>query len=270
MTAGDDSTAKRASAAFAELTDIVHRLRAPGGCPWDREQTAASLKPYVIEEAYEVVEAIDGGRPAELREELGDLLLQVALQSEIAAEQGAFDVEDVVRGISRKLIGRHPHVFGEVAVDGAREVLVNWEKIKQAEKRERGLFDGLPSSLPGLLKAARMGEKAGRVGFDWAGPGPVRDKVAEELAELDEAVAAGDPREIGHELGDLLFAVAQWARHLGQAPEEALREGCRRFRERFERMERALRGQGVALDELDPAGMERAWRAAKAGPGDAP
>jgi MazG family protein len=264
VTDHDDSAPDRASAALAELVGIVHRLRAPGGCPWDREQTAASLKPYVIEEAFEVVDAIDGGRPADLREELGDLLLQVLLQAEIAAEQGLFTLEDVARGLSRKLVGRHPHVFGEVAVRGARDVLVNWEKIKQSEKRERGLFDGLPSALPGLQKAARMGEKAGRVGFDWADAAAVRDKVAEELGELDEAAAGDDPRAIEHELGDLLFAVAQWARHLGQRPEEALRSGCARFRARFERMGRDVEASGRRLDGLDPDQLEQAWQQAKA------
>jgi MazG family protein len=253
-----------ASRALIELAGIVYRLRAPGGCPWDREQTAATLKPYVIEEAFEVVDAIDGGRPAELCEELGDLLLQVLLQAEIAAEQGLFTLEEVFAGLAGKLVGRHPHVFGEVEVTGTRDVLVNWEKIKQGEKRERGLFDGLPSALPGLLKAARMGEKAGRVGFDWRAAAEVRDKVTEELAELDEAVAASDPEAIRHELGDLLFAVAQWARHLGQPPEEALRSGCDRFRRRFERMSRDLAAAGRRLDELDPDGLERAWQEAKA------
>ncbi|HUT76595.1 MAG TPA: MazG family protein, partial [Polyangia bacterium] len=188
----------------------------------------------------------------------------VLLQSEIAGEQGLFTIAEVIRGLARKLVGRHPHVFGEVEVRGAREVLVNWERIKQGEKRERGLFDGLPSALPGLQKAARMGEKAGRVGFDWPDAGAVRAKVAEELAELDEAVAAGDPGPIEHELGDLLFAVAQWARHLGQPPEEALRSGCERFRRRFERMGRDLAASDRRLDDLDPGRLEQAWQEAKA------
>jgi MazG family protein len=259
-----DDPRKDAGSALAELAGIVHRLRAPGGCPWDREQTAATLKPYVIEEAFEVVDAIDGGRPAELCEELGDLLLQVLLQAEIAEEQGLFTLEDVFRGLAGKLMGRHPHVFGEVEVSGTRDVLVNWERIKQQEKRSRGLFDGLPSALPGLLKAARMGEKAGRVGFDWRDAAEVRGKVAEELGELDEAVAGGDPRAVEHEIGDLLFAVAQWARHLGQLPEEALRSGCERFRRRFECMTHDVEASGRRLDGLSADELEQAWQAAKA------
>lgn len=258
-----DNGSSAGGATFAELVRIISRLRAPGGCPWDRRQTAATLKPFVIEEAYEVIDAIDGGDPEDLCEELGDLLLQVVLQAEIASEEQSFTIEDVVRGISGKLVGRHPHVFAGKEVAGTRDVLVNWERIKLEEKRSRGLFDGLPSHLPGLLKAARMGEKAGRVGFDWNDEGQVRAKVVEELAELDEAVAAGDQRAIDHELGDLLFALAQWARHLGVHPEESLRGGCDRFRRRFERMNDALLEHGRAMEDLDAEQMEVAWREAK-------
>lgn len=248
---------------FAELVEIIRRLRAPGGCPWDREQTPESLKPYVIEEAYEVVDAIDGGRADELCEELGDLLLQIVLQAQIAAERGRFDIGDVVRGLSAKMVGRHPHVFGDAKVDGAGDVLVNWERIKKREKADRGLFDGLPSHLPGLLKAARMGEKAGRVGFDWPDAAAVREKVAEELGELDEAAAGGEAAAVRHELGDLLFAVAQWGRHLGEAPEEAMRAACRRFAGRFEAMARDLGERGRDLEALDADELEAAWRRAK-------
>ena len=266
VTERDDSAPGGVGLVFAGLVRIVHRLRAPGGCPWDRQQTAATLKPFVIEEAYEVVDAIDGGRPADLCEELGDLLLQVMLQAEIASERDSFTIEDVIRGISGKLVERHPHVFGDVEVEGAGEVLANWERIKRKEKKSRGLFDGLPAQLPGLLKAARMGEKAGRVGFDWPDPAQVRAKVAEELSELDEAVTAGDVSAMDHELGDLLFAVAQWARHLGLHPEECLRAGCERFRRRFEVMSRALADRGLDCEDLDPEQLEGAWQEAKAAP----
>jgi tetrapyrrole methylase family protein / MazG family protein len=258
-----DSPRDRIASALVGAAEIVRRLRAPGGCPWDREQTPSSLKPFVVEEAYEVLDAIDGGNPDELREELGDLLLQILLQAEIARERGAFDVADVAEGLSRKLVHRHPHVFGDVAVEGSDQVLVNWEKIKKKEKANRGLFDGLPASLPALLRAARMGEKAGRVGFDWPSAQGVRAKIDEELAEADEAARAGVPADLEHELGDVLFAVAQWARHLGCQPEEALRGCCARFSRRFAGMERILADRGKAMTECTLDEMEAAWQEAK-------
>jgi len=256
-------TEEKAARAFARLTGIIERLRSPGGCPWDREQTHESLKPFVVEETYEVVDAIDDGRPEPLREELGDLLLQIMLHSRIAQEEGEYDIADVVDGLSAKLVTRHPHVFGEVEVDGSDEVLVNWEIIKKKEKAGRGLFEGIPSMLPGLLKAARMGEKAGRVGFDWPDTGAVREKVAEELGELDEAVASGSAAEIEHELGDLLFAVAQWGRHLGQFPEEAVRAACARFESRFAVVERLIGERGKKMEDCGIEELEAAWQEAK-------
>jgi len=264
VTGNSDNAARpSAEAAFAELVEIVRRLRAPGGCPWDREQTHDTLKPFLVEEAYELLEAIDRRRDDELREELGDVLLQIMLHAQIGAEEGAFDVAEVVAGLCRKLVGRHPHVFGETAVSGSGEVLVNWEKIKKGEKEGRGLFDGLPASLPALQKAARMGEKAGRVGFDWPDAAGVRAKIAEELREIDDAVAAGDRGAVERELGDLLFAAAQWARHLGQQPEEALRKGCSRFASRFAAMETLVGGEGRTLNELKPDELEAAWQEVK-------
>jgi tetrapyrrole methylase family protein/MazG family protein len=259
----DNAANRRAVTAFAELVDIVRRLRAPGGCPWDREQTHDTLKPFLIEEAHELLDAIDRRRDDELCEELGDVLLQIMLHAQIGAEEGAFDVAVVIAGLSGKLVGRHPHVFGETAVSGASEVLVNWEKIKKREKAGRGLFDGLPPSLPALQKATRMGEKAGRVGFDWPDAASVRAKVAEELREVDEAVASGDAEAVEHEIGDLLFAMAQWARHLGLAPEEALRKGCSAFASRFAAMEAKIRESGRELSELRPDALEAAWQEAK-------
>ncbi|MCP4675211.1 MAG: nucleoside triphosphate pyrophosphohydrolase [Deltaproteobacteria bacterium] len=249
--------------AFLELVDIIHRLRAPGGCPWDREQTAESLKPFVIEETYEVIDAIDQGQPGEICEELGDLLLQIVLQAEIAAEQGRFTIEDVVRGISLKLVNRHPHVFGETSVKNTREVLANWEQIKKKEKAGRGLFEGIPKQLPALQRAARTGEKAARVGFDWPDVDGVHDKVKEELAELEEAVASGDSDAVESELGDLLFSVAQWARHLGHHPEEALRSCCARFVRRFGVMEQGLSEAGLSFEDADIEALEQFWRRAK-------
>jgi tetrapyrrole methylase family protein/MazG family protein len=263
VTAKPDRETSRPADAFAELVEIVRRLRAPGGCPWDREQTHETLKPFLVEETYELLDAIDRRRDDDMREELGDVLLQIMLHAQIGAEDGAFDVADVVAGLSRKLVGRHPHVFGDAAVSGAGEVLVNWEKIKQTEKADRGLFDGLPASLPALQKAARMGEKAGRVGFDWPDAAGVRAKVGEELREVDEAIASGDAAAVGRELGDLLFSVAQWARHLGHQPEEVLRAGSGRFASRFAAMQGAVRGSGRELCDLDPASLEAAWQEAK-------
>jgi len=260
---GESGSDRRAEAAFAELAEIVRRLRAPGGCPWDREQTHDTLKPFLIEEAYELLDAIDRGQGDAVCEELGDVLLQIMLHAQIGAEEGAFDVADVISGLSRKLVTRHPHVFGDTAVSGSGEVLVNWEKIKKREKADRGLFDGLPASLPALQKAARMGEKAGRVGFDWPDAAGVRAKVAEELCEVDEAAATGDAEAVERELGDLLFATAQWARHLGAQPEEALRKGCGAFAARFARMEASVRASGRELSALDPGALEEAWQGAK-------
>jgi MazG family protein len=260
---GENESGRRVEAAFAELAEIVRRLRAPGGCPWDREQTHDTLKPFLIEEAYELLDAIDRRQDDAQCEELGDVLLQIMLHAQIGAEEGVFDVADVVSGLCRKLVTRHPHVFGEAIVSGSGEVLVNWEKIKKREKADRGLFDGLPSSLPALQKAARMGEKAGRVGFDWPDPAGVRAKVAEELREVDEAVASGDTAAVERELGDLLFATAQWARHLGVQPEEALRRGCGAFAARFARMEASVRRDGRELSDLAPDALEEAWQGAK-------
>jgi tetrapyrrole methylase family protein/MazG family protein len=248
---------------FIQLLEIIHRLRAPGGCPWDRKQTPESLKAYIVEDSYEVRDAIDNGQPDDICEELGDLLLQVLLQSEIAAEKGQFTIVDVIEGLSAKLVYRHPHVFGDTQVDGADEVLTNWEKLKKEEKGRKRLFDGLPRELPGLLRAARTGEKAARVGFDWPGPDEVRKKVMEELGELDEAIAADDQEARQSELGDLLFAVAQWARHLGVQPEESLRAGCRRFEDRFYKMEHVATGNGQEIKDLDLDAMEQIWQQVK-------
>jgi MazG family protein len=256
---------ERIAEAFGELCEIVHRLRAPGGCPWDREQTPASLKPYIIEEAYEVLDAIDTGHAEPLCEELGDLLLQVVLQSEIADEAQSFDIADVSMAISRKLVSRHPHVFGDTEAKSAADVLTNWEKIKRGESAgSRGLFDGLPKGLPALQQAARMGEKAGRLGFDWPTVAGVREKVDEELREFEEAVVAGDRDAMTHELGDLLFSISQWARHLGLQPEESLRAGCDRFKQRFSHMQSLAAAQREnGLDGLSIDEMEVYWQRAK-------
>lgn len=255
--------------ALERLVDIMARLRTPGsGCPWDLEQDLASLRPYLIEEAYEVLEAMDDGDVAEHRKELGDLLLQIVFQARIREEEGHFAFADVADAISDKLTYRHPHVFGDQQVSGAEEVLQNWAKLKEAERRAEGkvdpsALDGVPRALPALVRSERLGEKASRVGFDWPDASSVRAKVLEELAEVDEAVQSGDRARIAEELGDLMFATAQWARRLDVHPEDALREASTKFDRRFRRMEALARARGENLDDLDDAALDALWNEAK-------
>lgn len=228
---------------YPHLIAIMQRLLAPGGCPWDQEQTYASLRKYVLEEACEVIDAIDSGKPAALKDELGDLLLQVAFLGELARRDGNFGPDDVVRAIVEKLVRRHPHVFGEVSVSGSDEVLTNWDKIKLEEYGDRGVLAGLPQSFPALARAQRISDKVSRVGFDWPDARGSRDKVSEELAELDEAVAGGDPERIESELGDTLFALVNFARHQGVNAEQALRKTADRFSARFAHVEGRVKEQ---------------------------
>jgi tetrapyrrole methylase family protein/MazG family protein len=257
----------RASQAIERLLAIMHRLRAPGGCPWDREQTLASLRPYVLEETYEVLEAIDAGDVAGHREELGDLLLQIVFQAELRQEDGAFEFADVADAISDKLVSRHPHVFGDSDVKDADGVLRQWAALKREEKRKKGggrsVLEGVPRELPALARADRLTEKASRVGFDWPDAAGARAKVAEELGELDAAIAAGDRAEIEHELGDTLFALANLARKLGVAPEEALRATVGRFTARFTYVEERLEARGVPHGGATLAEMDLLWDEAK-------
>lgn len=246
-----------------QLVEIMQRLLAPDGCPWDREQTLESLRPYVVEEAHEVVDAIDRGAPEELREELGDLLLQIVFQAELARAQGWFGPDDVVRAICEKLVRRHPHVFGDQKVSGTAEVLANWEQIKAEEKAGRGVLDGVPKALPALLRAARVGEKAARVGFDWPDLSGARAKVDEELAELDAAMRADDRERVEHELGDVLFALVSVARKLDVDPEAALRGTLDRFGQRVRWVETHVKEQGQDLAGVDAAALDRLWQAAK-------
>jgi len=250
---------------LSRLVEIMDRLLAPGGCPWDREQTLATLVPYLVEETYEVVDALADGDPADHREELGDLLLQIVFQSELRFAEGQFGIDDVQRGIVEKLVRRHPHVFGEVEVSGSDEVLSNWDKIKKQEYGDRGVLAGLPASFPALARAQRMSEKVSKVGFDWPDARGSRDKVSEELGELDEAVAGGDPERIESELGDVLFALVNFARHHGVNAELALRKTADRFSRRFAHVEQRVQDEhggfprdqqgkptrGIALETLD-------------------
>jgi MazG family protein len=257
----------RAQDAIERLLSIMERLRGPGGCPWDREQTLRSLRPYVLEETYEVLEALDAEDPDAHREELGDLLLQIVFQAQLRKEEGRFAFADVADAISDKLVSRHPHVFGDAIAKDADAVLTQWAALKREEKRAKGrgesVLEGVPREMPALARADRLTEKASRVGFDWPDASGARAKLAEELAELDEAAAAGDRDALEHELGDLLFAAANLGRKLGVAPEEALRGAVSRFISRFSHVERELARRGVPHGEATLAEMDALWDEAK-------
>jgi tetrapyrrole methylase family protein/MazG family protein len=251
------------------LVDIMARLRAPGGCPWDREQTFESLRPYLVEEAYEVLDAIDQGDLAALRDELGDVLLQVLFHSEIAAECGHFRLADVARAIADKLVRRHPHVFADVAVRDADEVVRNWRRIKAEERRAAGggsepaLLASVPTGLPALARAQQVGEKLAHAGLDWPDLAGVLAKVDEERHELASALRSGDRTAAARELGDLLLTLTSVARHLDVQAEMALRDALGRLVRRVDHVEKAARGTGTALDALDAAERDRLWEEAK-------
>jgi tetrapyrrole methylase family protein/MazG family protein len=255
-----------AKRSFDELVHLMSTLRGPNGCPWDRKQTLETLKPFIIEEAYEVVDAIDRGDRGALAEELGDFLLQAVFVAEMAREEGSFDIGDVVTAIHEKLVRRHPHVFGNVEAKDAQQVLVNWEKLKNEERKaeNKSVLAGVPQALPAVLKASRLTEKAARVGFDWRRTEDVLEKIDEEVHELRDAVATGNEHEIHDEIGDLLFTIANIARKLEINPEEALQSSNRKFMRRFESMERAVRESGRNLDQLTLEQMDQLWDQAKA------
>ena len=239
-----------------DLVRVMARLRGPDGCPWDLEQDHRTLARHLLEEAHEVLEAIDEGDPERLREELGDLLLQVVFHAQMAADAGSFDVDDVAAGITAKLIRRHPHVFGDVEVSGAEEVLVNWERIKAEEKGEKPVEDDIPATLPALARAAKVQRRAAGWGFEWRSTEAAMAKLHEELSELESAT--GDEAE--DELGDVLFAAVSVARRLGVDAESALRRSTRRFAERYERMREQAREQGIDLSGAYAAGLAgRVW-----------
>jgi len=269
-----------AQAAIDRLLRIMDRLRDPGGCPWDREQDLRTLTPYLLEEAHEVIEAIEAGDAQHHREELGDLLFQVVFQARIAREEGKFDFAQVCDSISDKLTRRHPHVFGDVSVSGSREVVKNWERIKADERKAKGdaprsAIGGVPVALPALVRAERITEKAAAVGFDWPDLSGVLAKVREELDELEGAIAerAAAPPDgasghdlhgrVEHELGDLLFALANLGRFLKVHPEEALRGTVRRFDIRFQYIEERLRERGRAPRDATLEEMDGLWDEAK-------
>jgi len=243
-----------------QLVDVVRRLRSPQGCPWDREQTHASLRATMLEEAYEVLEAIDEQSMPKLREELGDVLLQVLMQSEIAAESGDFTLGDVADAVREKLVRRHPHVFGSTVVSGSDEVVRNWETLKTAEYGRESALDGVQRSLPALQWAWSLQRRAANVGFDWPDVDGALEKVREELEEVREAPTV-EAREA--EFGDLLFTLVNVARKLGMNPEDALRGATGRFEARFRMMERKAKAEGRQLKDLPIDELDRYWEAAK-------
>jgi tetrapyrrole methylase family protein/MazG family protein len=250
---------------FEDLLMIMKRLRGPGGCPWDAEQTHESLTRYLLEETYEVIEAIDARSPEHLKEELGDLLLQPVFHAAIAEEAGTFTMQDVIRTLCDKLIRRHPHVFGDMHIADSNAQIENWEQIKKIEKgQERGsALSGVPPQLPALLKAQKITEKAARVGFDWEHVDQVMAKVTEELHEFEEAMITGDNEHMEAELGDLLFAIVNLGRFLSINPEEALRKTITRFQTRFQFVEDRLHSQNRQMNDTPLMEMDLLWEEAK-------
>jgi len=256
---------------ITRLVGVMQRLLAPDGCPWDREQSFETLRKYALEEACEVIDAIDSGDRNAIREELGDLLLQVVFQAELGRREGAFAIDDVVAGIVEKLVTRHPHVFGDLEAKDADEVLRNWEKIKAQEKKDRGILGGVPRSLPALTRAQRIGEKVERVGFDWEDARGSRAKVTEEIGELDKAIESGDEKAIEEEMGDVLFALVNLSRHVKVDAEGALRRTIDKFTRRFSHVEKRVHGEhggwggpGGNQPNLPLEVLDRYWEEAKA------
>jgi MazG family protein len=267
--------AKHIGGLFEDLAAVQYRLRAPGGCPWDREQTHETLRTYLIEEAYEVLDAIEKGSAPGLAEELGDLLLQVLFHADLAREAGQFDISDVITGIQNKMIRRHPHVFGNVKAETAGQVLKNWALLKAAEKQLAGktgeasgkaapsALDGVPGGLPALLEAYQMTRRAAQVGFDWEDAEGILEKLNEEISELRAALSASNRRATEEEVGDLLFSMVNLARFLGFDPEVTLKCSNRKFKKRFQEMEAKASESGQSLSDLSKAKLEELWSAAK-------
>ena len=259
-------TEQRNGTVFDRLVEIMARLRSPNGCPWDRAQDSTSLKPYLLEEAYEVLEAIEEGVAAKVKEELGDLLFQVIFHAQLAHEQGEFDIYDVVEGTIAKMTRRHPHVFGNAAASTPKEALQNWEEIKRQEKavdQGTSVLDGVPRQLPSLLRAQRLQDKAARVGFDWERVEQVWEKLAEELRELQASAAGPDRAKVEEELGDVLFSVVNLARFFDVNPDEALHKTTTKFIQRFQYIERQLTRQGKTPKQATLAEMDALWEEAK-------
>ena len=249
---------------LTRLKEIVARLRAPDGCPWDREQTHSTLRASLIEESHEVIDAIERSDDANLREDLGDLLLQVVMHAQLADERGAFTLEDIATTVSEKMVRRHPHVFGDKLASDSEAVLKQWEKIKREEKGENaGVLDGVAASLPALLRSQTLQKKAARVGFDWPDVGPVYEKLTEEIGEIREAVESKDQASIEAEIGDLLFSAVNLARKLGVDAETALSSANKRFYSRFRHIEQTLLADGRAFEGTSLEELDRIWEQAK-------
>jgi tetrapyrrole methylase family protein / MazG family protein len=277
----------RVAAAFRELCNVIARLRSPTGCPWDRAQTLATIKPYTLEETYELLEAIDADDTPAIREELGDVLLQVVLDAQIAADDGRFDIVDVVELLTQKMIARHPHVFGDAQASTAAEVHVHWERVKRTEKQRDSILEGIPAELPALARASRITKRAARVGYDFPHRDMLFDKLREELAELQHelysdgraptvtASVEGPPTpdepivdtdrlsRVEGELGDVLFVIANIARRWGINPEEALRRANRKFSTRFQSIERGVAAAGRTMEQATLVEMEEHYQRAK-------
>ncbi len=252
---------------ISRLRDVVATLRGPDGCPWDREQTLQSMAGYLVEETYEVLDAIGSNDPIALREELGDLLFNVCLTAQIAADQGMFTLDDAADAVSQKLVRRHPHVFGDEVfdedIDIAGTIHRRWDEIKRAERPERRFFDGIPQALPALLRARRITDRAARIGFEWPNIEGVWAKIREEDQELQQAIANNEPNEMQHEYGDVLFAWVNLGRFLGIDPEDALQATNRRFMSRFSYVEAAITSTGRTLEESTLEEMDALWNEAK-------
>lgn len=247
-----------------ELVRIMATLRSAQGCPWDKEQTRESLKPFIVEEAYEVLEAIDNGDPGAIREELGDLLFQIIFQCQIASERGEFTLSDVIGGIAGKMISRHPHVFGDAEVRTSAEVLLKWDEHKKREGKQRdSILEGVPVALPALLQAHKLQARASKVGFDWEQPDDLLGKLDEEIDEFKAAFNGKNLDETEDELGDVLFMLVNIARFIGLNPEEALRKTISKFISRFRYIEMSAKEQGRALVDMTLAEMDALWDEAK-------
>jgi MazG family protein len=272
---GDARARKRIGKAFESLVALQARLRAPNGCPWDREQTHDSLRTYLVEETYEVLDALDSGDARKFADELGDLLLQIVFHAELAAEAGKFDIADVIEQIYTKMVRRHPHVFGKVRAETSADVLKNWEQLKAEERAKNkvseakapdaSILDAVPRSLPGLLEAHQLTRRAANVGFDWQDVNGIFDKLAEETAELKQSLVSGDGRaeEIEEEAGDLLFVGVNLARFLGFDAEFALKKANRKFARRFREMERIAAARGQSLSGHSAAELDALWNQVK-------
>jgi len=248
---------------FASLVELVAFLRSEKGCPWDREQTLDTVRSYLVEETYEVVEAIEERDFQKLKEELGDLLFELVFVAQLAKERGKFEISDVISGIVEKMIKRHPHVFGGRRAESPSEVVRNWNELKKKERNPASLLDGVPNGAPSLLRAYQLTERAARVGFDWRELDEILDKLFEELSELKRAREKGKAKEVEDEVGDLLFVVANIARFLGINPEIALARANRRFEGRFRYLEQKLKEKGIMLEEASLEEMEKLWQESK-------